>query len=343
MTEELRDLFPPGGHLAALDMLAPSYLFRECASLEACRLPLEFNLQVIQEEKNYTLADVMFMALIENNQLGDADLAALIQRFAGLVWMKDKAINNFARVKPNYPLSRQALLASVSDNSSKEYPEHILEGLDRLSYEQSEGLKQIVANGDSPQAIGNVLGYSQFAFGERVRIILHDMLRLGRIESFKLLFSRVDLVHFAGMETKGGMFSLLQAAHEFQRAELFEYLVTSDQFVPDQIVGAVGRPCLLYRACHLHVLLDIIERIAAINDKILEGGILLASTTFNILGGHLIWDSEMAVLLGRLLGLGVSFDQEAVVALEGAHPDYGLARQFLINHLPDVKEPAGNN
>jgi hypothetical protein len=340
--EELLEVFPPGSS-HAFRIQAPHGVFWACSTLEACMLPLEFNKRNIPSTKDgMKTCTRMLRSLLQNDSLDDEDMAALIQRFFERVKVKDEIIEEFAAARPNYPLSRQALIAVLPDKTYEGYPDDILEGLSKFSYDQFERLKQIVAIGDNPEAVGTVLGYSLFAFGKRLNEILRLMIQHNLVHSFKVLFSTIDFVHLP----KNGVPTLIFEAHDFKRTQLFEYMVMNYQFVPGQFVSAfVGVDYINIFKPHigasgLNNFIDCVGRMLAINDKVLGDDILFSSLAQKILSNRTVRDREMTALLGRLSDLGMAFDQEAVNALEQHRPDYVLTRQFLIEHLPDVKEPA---
>jgi hypothetical protein len=313
--------------------------------LESCLLPLEFNLLHIPSTKEgMKTCTRMLEALLLNESLGDEDMAAVIHRFVGRVKVKDGAIKEFYRARPNYPLSRHALIAVLPDGVYKGYPDYVLKNLCKLSYEHFERLKQIVTEDDNPQAMGNILGYSLFALAKRIFKLLRLMLELDRVASFKLLFSMVDFANLSEKVALDAISTLIYASHAFKKVKLFEYLVVSEQFIPSQFVnGAVtSAPFEYSRESDLNDFIDCIEHMASINDKILGGGILLSNLALKVVFGGL-GDNGTAVLLGRLCDLGAVFEQEAVDALEQHHPDYVMTRKFILEHLQDVKEPADYN
>jgi hypothetical protein len=343
---ELLDLFPPGGHFAR-KMMAGMQPLIHGKRPEDCRLALEFNLQVMRANpRQCALKDFSVSALLEtflhNYSLSDGDMAPLIHLFAGVVELEDAAVGKYTSAKPKYQLSRQALIAILPDNADKRYPAEVLEDLSRLSYEQSEHLQQIIAEGDDPEAVANVVGQQpRFAYGKRLNVILRQMMQDSRVASFKVLFPLIDFVNLPAE----ALLSLICVAHYHGREELFVLMTNSDQLLPAHIVSSVQTSPIFerYRTSTLTEFIDCIEHMAAVNDKVLSGGALYFSLALLILRNPYAEDDEMAALLRRLFKLGVSFDEEAITALERHHPAYAETRNFLIEHFQDVKEPAGHN
>jgi hypothetical protein len=336
--EELFDLFPPDNHLAR-GMLASAHRFSRCNTLQACSLALEFNLQVmIAHPREYSRDHFtrMLRALQENRILGDEDLATLIRLVAGRANVKDEDVELFSSARPNYSISRQALIVHLSDDACHGCPDHVLESLSDLSYDQFEKLNGIVAAGDSREDIQNLLGYSPFALKKRLFEILLRMLLHNRIQSFQLLFSMVDFANLDEKQADYTIARLISDSHFFGNEELFVFLMKSPHFRP----GLFSCNRFGYsNAFNLNVFIDCIEHLVAIDDKVLADGAIFSSAP-SLFSNRRVSDAEMTVLLGRLDKLGVVFEQDAVDALEQSHPDYALARQFLIEHLPDVKQPA---
>jgi hypothetical protein len=113
--DELVYTFPPGSPLS-FDMMASDDVLCNCKTLEACRFPLQFNLRVMAARsykygpREFTR---MLRAFLENQALADKDMAALIPLFVRKVTMEDKAVEDFSRTRPNYPLSHQALASCL--------------------------------------------------------------------------------------------------------------------------------------------------------------------------------------------------------------------------------------
>jgi hypothetical protein len=154
--DELLEVVPPGSRFASF-ILAPADVFSECATLEACLLALEFNKQHIQPTKRgIETCSYMLLALLQNKSLGDEGIAALIHRFSGWVRLKDERVEAFIAEHPDFPLSRLALIAGIPEKKYEGYPSDVLDGLCKISFEQLERLKQIIAEGDNPQEIASL-------------------------------------------------------------------------------------------------------------------------------------------------------------------------------------------
>jgi hypothetical protein len=335
---ELIEVFPPGSRLAYC-VRAPNDVFRECATLEACLRPFEFNVRVLTEPEGWGVDPFssMLHALLNNRSLGDEDMVALIQQLLKRAIVDEETVDAFSNDHPNHALSLQALIAALPDDTLEGYPAHVLEGLCRLSYKQSVKLKEIIAEGDNVDAVGSVLGYSIFALGKCLYEVLRLMQELNLVESFKVLFSMVDFVHLP-IEP---MLALIFSSHVHENTEIFEYLLKSDQFAPGRLVQDTEASDRFEElvVADLTTFVDFMEHMAAVSDKV-AGGILFSTTALKLMRNHRVGDHEMVALIGRLHVLGAVIDQEAVVALQKYHPGYVLTLKFLIEHLPNIKEPA---
>jgi hypothetical protein len=139
--------------------------------------------------------------------------------------------------------------------------------------------------------------------------------------------------------------SLINKAHEKEKEELFKYMVKSDRFVPSQFVASQEASTYYegYSASELNKCIDIVQHMAAVNDKVLGEGTIYAIIAERILRTVSVKDTKMTAILGRLFELGVAFDQDSIDALNKNHPDYALTRQFLLDRLLDAKEPGDCN
>lgn len=344
--EELLNLTPPVS-IDAIEMMAPADVLRNCNSMEECMLPLAFNTHVARKNDKFKNDKSPFYdmldALLKNRVLGDEEMAVLIdQLLENDLTVADWRMREFLMAHADYPLSRQALLtASPEDSFCIEfgtYPDDVLEDLCRLSFEQAERLQRIVAEGDSPGEFAVVLGYCYLALGHRVLDVFGQMVEHNRVESFSWLLSSVDFEHLSRGDE--AILAMIHDSHRQKRREIFEHMAKSAKFSPERFMTAMETDERLkhMNAADLSDFLGLFEDMVAVNGK-LDACRIFSGIAANVLRNRRMRDEDMTAVLSHLWDLGATFDENAVEVLQKNHPAYEWTRQFVIDRLPDVKEP----
>jgi hypothetical protein len=149
----------------------------------------------------------------------------------------------------------------------------------------------------------------------------------------------VDFAHLKD-DDEAYLLSMIEVAHRHNRLQLFEHLVQSPHFLPEQFMSELetNRRVGCMNASNLGDFIGLLEHVVAVNANII-GDRVFSAMASSVLGNSRMSDAEMAGLLSRLYDLGATFDAGAAEMLQKYQPDFAQSRQFVTERLADVKEP----
>lgn len=227
-------------------------------------------------------------------------------------------------------------------------------------------ISRLIDEGDDPDGIAALLGNDHLEYSSYVSEHLRHAIRLNRVESFKYLFSRSNIIDYRSSTYHLHLTNLLGLAVSEHRTEICEFLMAINfqpdsqsnnfwnhlpfQWTVDELVSLVEQHPRFagFMAPRWHTMarcpnaeaamtmISFIEHIRYFDDPHCHPTALVEGLVEN----RMLKDAEMADILYRLLHLGAEVDQDAIDLLAQVHPDHEMTRQVLL-HAQDleIKEP----
>lgn len=210
---------------------------------------------------------------------------------------------------------------------------------DNLTDDESNSLAQIIAEEDNPQRIAALWGARRRINYWPFKGHFEGMVHLNRVESFKYLYPRLNLVG-----ESGHICSLLMLCVSEEKPEILDFLISQNDFSLEEFVFWVRFNMSWCRtAADGLAVLETISRVAERKAEIDEA----QNNLFILLMKALIYnrqldDSDMATILGKLIEMGTAVDAKTIDEFGRFHPNYPLAQSALSNTQGlEIKEPEG--
>jgi hypothetical protein len=261
----------------------------------------------------------------------------------------------------NYFKLIAALLASASIVSTSPYPYPNADGGHQLAGEQLLRLEGLVRVEDSPENLSVILGdCGQIGCTVSIIDILFEMINLNRIDSFKLLLSRVNI---DARKTS----HLLSYASSVPNFEVCEYLMLRGVKMQSWYNTATGKGVTTimreFAARHPDKIMNVMPRSSIMRDQEIERVLALLDfigycksisqvldneaayqpsvMLIEVLPNRFLDDAALAVCIARLLEMGAVVDRDSMELFKQNRPDYVESNRRLDEafNLPDIKEP----
>lgn len=260
-------------------------------------------------------------------------------------------------------LLASASIVSASSSTSSSYPYPNADGGFQLVGDQLARLEGLVRVEDSPERLSAILGdCGKIRCNVHVIDIFFDMIRLNRIESFKILLNRVNI---DARKTS----HLLGFASSVPNFEVCEYLLLRGvgvrlqfwyntatgsgvtaimrEFVarhPDKIMSVMPRSSIMRDQeieCILALLefIDFCKSLSQVLDN--EEEYQPSAMLIEALQNRYLDDAALAICITRLLNMGGVVDRDSLESFKQNRPDYAESNRLLDEaaNMPDIKEP----